>query len=275
MAKVVVIIPIYKESMTKEEEASLKQCIKVLGEYPIRFVCPENLNISMYNNFLACYDINVEFVKFKSDYFSSIIKYNQLMLSLGFYQRFSDYQYMLIYQLDAWVFGDELEYWCSSGYDYIGAPWFVGYNNPGENPKLHQFAGNGGFSLRKIESFIKVLSLISSHKYDSKRIKTIYELDKELQFPFYKKFKILKKYFSKKNSLKYFLDNVYEDIVIVNCFKCIDKNFKLPISSKALKFSFEVNPEILFEMNNKKLPFGCHAFKKYNYDFWKNYIKIE
>lgn len=30
----------------------------------------------------------------------------------------------MIYQLDAWVFNDELSSWCSLGYDYIGAPFF-------------------------------------------------------------------------------------------------------------------------------------------------------
>ena len=30
---------------------------------------------------------------------------------------------MLIYQLDAYVFKDELLNWANKGYDYIGAPW--------------------------------------------------------------------------------------------------------------------------------------------------------
>ena len=35
---------------------------------------------------------------------------------------FLEYQYMLIYQLDAFVFEDKLDYFCELGYDYIGIP---------------------------------------------------------------------------------------------------------------------------------------------------------
>jgi hypothetical protein len=44
-------------------------------------------------------------------------------LSEEFYQAFTDFEFMLIYQLDAFVFRDELADWCRSGYEYIGAPW--------------------------------------------------------------------------------------------------------------------------------------------------------
>ena len=41
----------------------------------------------------------------------------------------------------------------------------------------------------------------------------------------------------------------------------------------ALRFSFEVNPKSLYKMNNDKLPFGCHGWRKYDPDFWKQFIK--
>jgi len=44
------------------------------------------------------------------------------MMSPAFYDAFKAFDYILIYQLDAFVFRDELEYFCSLGYDYIGAP---------------------------------------------------------------------------------------------------------------------------------------------------------
>ena len=270
-----VVIPIYKSILSKDEEASLRQCLDILSSHPIRFICPDNLDISNYISILSKYDVNIDFIRFDTKFFKSIKAYNDLMLNVDLYKTFENYKFMLLYQLDAWVFSDELDDWCLKGYDYIGAPWFVGYNIPDKNTRLQKFAGNGGFSLRCINKFIDVLTKINSHKYDKVKVQSLKELNSELNLPWLKKYKLLKKYFSKKNLLKYYLQNVYEDIVVEKCFNKVNKDFKLAESNVALKFSFEVHPEILFKMNSNKLPFGCHAFKKYNYSFWKQYIELD
>ena len=59
---------------------------------------------------------------FNDTYFESIYGYNQLMLNVEFYEAFSK-KYILIYQTDAFIFKDDLNYWCEKDYDYIGAPW--------------------------------------------------------------------------------------------------------------------------------------------------------
>jgi hypothetical protein len=41
------------------------------------------------------------------------------MKSKQFYERFVAYDYMLIYQLDAYVFKDELDDWSAKGYDLL------------------------------------------------------------------------------------------------------------------------------------------------------------
>jgi hypothetical protein len=56
------------------------------------------------------------------------------MLSIDFYKRFRDYKFILIYQLDAYVFRDELEYWCEQDYDFIGAPLIE--NGKGSDKKI-------------------------------------------------------------------------------------------------------------------------------------------
>ncbi len=40
----------------------------------------------------------------------------------------------------------------------------------------------------------------------------------------------------------------------------------------AIKFSFEVNPSLLFKINSGQLPFGCHGWEKYEPNFWAKYI---
>ena len=37
-------------------------------------------------------------------------------------------------------------------------------------------------------------------------------------------------------------------------------------------FSFEMCPEKLYDLNNMKLPFGCHAWEL-NLNFWRNKIE--
>ena len=119
---IVVVIPVYKTFVTKVDIASLKQCLKVLNKYHICLICHTKLDLSGYK---SCFlDNQVDFCVryFDEQYFDSVRSYNTLMLSADFYRSFRKYQYMLIYQLDAFVFEDQLEYWCNKGYDYIGAP---------------------------------------------------------------------------------------------------------------------------------------------------------
>ena len=68
---------------------------------------------------------------------------------------------------------------------------------------------------------------------------------------------------------------IFEDVVLVKYGPIFLKDFKVAEPKVALQFSFEVNPSLLYEMNNQQLPFGCHAFEKYEYEtFWKNFINI-
>lgn len=103
--KKVIVIPIYKTELTETEIVSLKQCFKVLNQHIIKFVAPKNLDVSFYSKILGN-NILVEY--FPESYFSGISAYNSLMLSSLFYERFLEYEFILIYQLDCYVFRDEL-----------------------------------------------------------------------------------------------------------------------------------------------------------------------
>ena len=116
---IVVVIPVYKTTLTKYEEMSLNQCVKVLADYSLVVVKPVSLDI---NELLSRYSL-LKVENFSDDCFSDLRAYNKLVLKEDFYQRFANYQYMLIFQLDAYVFRDELLDWARQGYDYIGAPW--------------------------------------------------------------------------------------------------------------------------------------------------------
>ena len=146
---VVIVIPVYR-SMTVLERVSMMQCLCVMGKYPIVLIAGRSFKA---DDFLNIRQFRIEY--FDDIYFKSNQSYSRLMLLPEFYKRFVDYDYMLIYQLDAFVFSDRLIEFCDMEYDYIGAPmpsWGKNWKEIGCN------IGNGGFSLRKIKSFIKVLN---------------------------------------------------------------------------------------------------------------------
>lgn len=261
MSKPIIIIPIYKIIPDKTEIISLHQCIKVLRNYPICIITHNSLNVSFYRSELQKSGIVFTFEYFDESFFNDVSGYNRLMLSVDFYQRFKNYEYMLIYQLDAYVFRDELEYWCDKGYDYIGAPWFEGWHGALPNSPFVG-VGNGGLSLRKIKkvnNLVQVLNLyIAIYKYLSKN-------------------KLLNRIIDK-NIINYFYIAGYnyqnEDFLIFNLSKRF-KWFKIASYSEAYKFSFDVNPEVLYKINNNKLPFGCHGWQRYQYEeFWKQFINV-
>lgn len=145
-----VVIPIYAEKPTKDEKASLLQCKKILGKYPIIVICPDSLDVSEYKFLTDRYE------RFSNSSFKSVKTYSSLCLDVNLYKRFQEFDYILIYQPDGWVFKDELEYWCNQGFDYIGAPWFEGFEKADENSKMLQEVGNGGMSLRNVKKHIEL-----------------------------------------------------------------------------------------------------------------------
>jgi len=259
--QVAVVIPFYKPTLTDYEKISLQQCHKTLANYPIIAIKPQSLTLPTDATAYPFYNT----ISFNDEYFKSIQGYNKLMLSAEFYEAFIQYEYILIYQLDAFVFKDELSFWCTQGFDYIGAPWLRKKEYPNVFKKLtsiglQYFArrydikrhgglpskkqlddnvGNGGFSLRRVKLF----------------------RDLCLQYP-----EKIVDYNSR------YTHHYNEDI-----FWSIELNRKrkvlnIPGYKKALQFAFELESERAFRINNNQLPFGCHAWDL-NIDYWRPVFK--
>ena len=244
---VTIAVPVYKEFSTKFELYSLERCCTILNKYPISVITHKDLNIQVYINVLEQFGAAYKVIYFEKKYFETINGYNLLMISPFFYQSFSAYKFLLIYQLDAFVFSDKLIDWCTKGFDYVGAPWlFVNWENKKSiNDKLPKWAsfpfffqlfrgkdglvGNGGFSLRKVESHIK------------------YSIQYNGVFP----------------SL-----NFNEDIFWGKFVAAKEKYFTIPLAKEALSFSIESNPSGCLKLLNGNLSFGCHAWDKEDIQSW-------
>lgn len=255
-SKYAILVPIYKENLSRFEEIALNQCFKVFKNAHVIAVKPEKLLLSE--------ERFSKSVSFDDFYFDNVFGYNKLMLSAGFYTQFNEYDYILIYQLDAFVFSNQMDLWCSKGYDYIGAPWL--YNNhyskfktfkeqirsyfhrrynllgkegkPALDKQLNNQVGNGGFSLRKVDKFIKICQ-----EYKS-------------QISAYEKVE---------NSI--FNEDIFFSIELNRKKRVV----KIPSYKEAVDFAIETAPEQAFGLNGNKLPFGCHAWEK-NIDFWRPYF---
>lgn len=268
--KNIIVIPVYKKELSKWEEISLRQCVKVLSAHPICLVTHGDLDCSFYNQIAEEYGLALLREDFDVHYFKDLDSYNKLMISKDFYERFKHYQYMLIYQLDAFVFRDELDEWCAKGYDYIGAPWFEEYSSYEQGAQLWK-VGNGGFSLRNIQTSIKILTYfgpIWGLKYLWNSV-----ANRDILHRCYFVFKSLLGWH---NTIDYYVSEYVNQEDLFWCFEVqkLGFNYRMPSAEEAIAFSIERSPKYLYHLNNDILPFGCHAWYKYDYEsFWKQFIK--
>ena len=255
-----IVIPVYKTSITDYEQIALKQCMRVLGHYPVWLAAPESLDISLYRKLYPTLQLKT----FDDRYFTDIQAYNKLMLSEEFYKAFTDVEYILIHQLDAFVFRDELIDWCQKGYDYIGAPWlrdrdFTSWSDEawfnlkkkvatlldlkkpdGVTPKeiiSLNGVGNGGLSLRRVPAMLRWL-----HRF-RRRIEQ-YEQIHNYQYN----------------------EDVFWGIEINRYWPLL----RIPDYQTAMRFAIEFYPKRAVEHYNKgQLPFGCHAWDIHGTDYWR------
>jgi Protein of unknown function (DUF5672) len=230
---VAVLIPIYQLSMTPQEQYSFQQGIKVLAKYPIIIIKPQSLDVGVIQKQFS----QITTVSFADDYFKDIEGYNRLLTSTHFYKQFLAYDFVLIYQLDALVFRDELLDWCNKNYDYIGAPHLpTQLQKPIFNTKKTML--NGGFSLRKVKPCLRLIEWYSAA-------------------------------FGQWPGNEDMLFSLHATRLVL--FRWL---MRLPTCQEALLFAFEQTPKQAFMIVNSHLPFGCHAWQKYDPDFWNTQVPL-
>ena len=191
-----------------------------------------------------------------------------------FYEMFTDYEYVLIYQLDCLVFSDQLTESCHTDLDYIGAPWFRSTTDPS---KGFSRVGNGGLSLRKVEGFLRV---IDSRRYVEQPVSYWKDLClrrlndiRGLAMPqrLIKKLRILR---DLRRGVRWYMSEytLNEDRFWSDRATLFDPDLKIAPKEVGLRFSFERFPRYCFEKNNRRLPFGCHAWTQYERTFWEPYL---
>ena len=263
---VAIVVPMFNRvELTPEEEISKKHLLHHLNNYDKYMLVPKSLEIDI-PGFKNVY-LNKKF-------FGSLQAHANLLLSDYFYNLFRNYEFIFIYHLDSLVFSDQLVEWCEQGFDYIGAPWIKHKDAPyAGNKDFEGKVGNGGFSLRRVDSFLKMFNSPQLFKDPEEYWQNYYSSrSKIVQILNYPK-KILKN-LGFRNTVKWEMVHYgpSEERFIANRADYYSPGFKIADVKTALKFAFECVPQYCFEQNNHNLPFGCHAWHKYDRSFWEPYM---
>jgi hypothetical protein len=235
-APVAVVIPVHRPRLQRLDAFSLARCQKVLAKYPRILVCPHGMDTGAYRELLP----GLSQRSFSAEFFRSERGYNRLLRTPTFYDAFAAYQHILIYQADCYVFEDRLSDFVERDYDYVGAPWthfdWLLERTPLLRflPRLERWlqpVGNGGLSLRRVAVFRKL-----ARRFER---------------------------------LGMALD-VHEDLYFCQLIARLSPELRLASFDEALRFAFELEPARCFELNGRRLPFGCHAFERYDFAFWRS-----
>jgi len=260
----------YRSRLNRDEKISQRHLLHFLGRFDKYLVVPENLEPGLDGFAIK---------RFGNEFFHNTVSYSALLLSREFYEAFNLYDFILIYQLDALVFSDQLMDWCGLGWDYIGAPWIKSADADFVDAPA---VGNGGFSLRKVESFLRVIDSpgfgAELDRYGGAlRGEPVWTTAPHLTISE----RIIRRFTNRfgRGAAAATLDSPERRLYGINedyfwSFKAINywPGFKIAPVEDALRFSFEVEPRRCYALTGFQLPFGCHAWNKYDRNFWQPFL---
>lgn len=143
--KCCIVLITHKELYIGEEQVSFDKCLETFKKRDIFIVIPNNINSDYFKRYSQSHN-NFNIITMDPEWFKSYRTYQRLCCSKDFYEHFKDYEYMLVYQTDCWVFEDKLDEFIKLRHDWYGAPW----------PHLGDNVGNGGFCLRKVSKMLEI-----------------------------------------------------------------------------------------------------------------------
>ena len=265
-APVVVLIFAHAPALSWAEEISLRQCVRVLGVHPLRLVCPAGLDVSAYRAIAP--DLVVDFIP--PSFLASYRAYNRLKILPWLYRRYAAYEFILTYELDAFVFRDELAFWCAQGWDFIGAPTFAGYLDaqPANRPMPLL---NSGFSLRRTRAMRRV-GRTPRHIEPPASVIRQWLSSGGLRpgglWLAFTRLTFRNNFFGPLNDFGGNEDDFW-------CLRAAARFpwFRLAPYETARKFSFEVNAPRLLDENAGTLPFGCHKWAGLTPNFWRPIVR--
>jgi Protein of unknown function (DUF5672) len=246
---VAVAVPFHRSSLDGDEALSLRHLRAHLGRYDTYAVVPHGLALP--------FDLPA-----KRFAFTTHRDYCNLLLSPAFYEAFAHYDFVLVYQLDCLVLSDELEAWCERGFDYVGAPWVR--HGPDGRPRFAG-VGNGGFSLRRVETSLQVLELAERRLARARLAAT---LAAAAARRFVVRLPRVRTAARAALAARY----RYEDKFWSDDAPRLMPGFRIPPAEVAVAFAFETEPRFCLEQNGGRLPFGVHRWAFHDRELWEPHL---
>jgi hypothetical protein len=229
------------------------------------FICPDGLDTTWYRTFVP--EIPIEHIDRR--WLSTLAMFAALKISPLLYEKYQRFEYILFYEPDAFVFSDRLEEWCDRELDSCGAPWFEGWHEPTSDRIIG--VGNGGFSLRRVQPHLRI-----ARRFEREQVlfRGGYRRNpsEKLRFALAQVSRLLgigrgRGYYV--SPPHYGSDDTFWGFTAPRR----NPSFRIAPPDLALSFSFEVKPRLLYELNSHRLPFGCHAWFRYDLAFRKPFIE--
>jgi hypothetical protein len=261
-----IVIPTHKESLSGYEEIALINNLKILDNWPKTICLPFNISQDYYKKLAEDNHLDFLILNLPEGYLGSIENYNKLLLSPFLYEKYSDFKYILIAQVDVWIFRDELQYWIDKDFDYLGAPLFLPQNTQKKALKtlMLPYGGNGGLSLRNVE---KTLELTRTPRRRMSASRVLVAITFLLR---YQNWHYLNIFWYSLNQLwnnpKSFREKhlIYEDVMFSIFYAIYDRKYRVAPSKVSLGFSIEVHSsDFLDSFFGFTSPFGLHGYDKY------------
>ena len=266
-----IVVPLsLRTELSPDEEISLRHLRHFFAGYDKYGIAPAGLQVHLP-------DLKIKY--FPRKFFGSAVAHNRLTYSPLFYRAFSDYKFILFYHLDSLAFSDQLPYWCNTDLDYIGAPWLQCPDTPWvDRPRV----GNGGFALLRVEAALNVLA----NRYKLEPVRYWLDLIDRNARLFQPVVRLLRKtkHCLPKSDVVGRLRNEWSRIEkptehgLNNDLFWSDEavryfpGFKVASLEEGVRFAFEAAPRTCYEMNGHELPFGCHAWARFDRSFWEPHL---
>jgi hypothetical protein len=281
-----ILVPLYTTNWKIEEIRSLARCLTILSRFHFVFAYKSSYDIDLV---LAPWRPLVDrlsswsILPLDDGLLSSVASYNLLMLCADLYRNLVSWDYVLVYQLDAWILSGNLEEWLESDFTYVGAPWcpHLGSDSCGISG-----VGNGGLSLRKVPEMISILSSKRSRSSPVLGLRELISSDPYVQRFLFRTqvlnpfrsakalFRLLGLFilypFAYRNSLDWYSrTGLGEDVLLSLYAPRVYPWMRIPSVSIAARFSLETNPLEVAKAVGVDVPFGCHAWEK-NKEYFAN-----
>lgn len=257
-----IVIPVYRR-FSEAEIAVMRHNLALLKRYPAVLVGGHGQRalLSGVREMLCgegSSEMSIE--TFEDCYFASIPGYNHLLTSRAFFERFSDSSYILICQHDALILDSNLEPWLDGRYAFVGAPMLEGFHEP-KRPLKFLGTLNGGLSLRNVRAALDALDGIVIVR-GARWVRAAEKAGLIGGFNFLSSLFGFRRLLVQRGGLN-------EDMFWTGQVARLVPEFRLPAPRTALRFAFETCPSEMLDLSEGRLPLGCHAFARYEPDFWR------